>query len=48
MVALKWVLGMIGIGLFGSASAMVVYDVYISSQLRSLLRRSRPQAAASR
>jgi regulator of protease activity HflC (stomatin/prohibitin superfamily) len=39
MVALKWLLVIVGIGLFGSASALVVYDVYVSSQLRRLLRR---------
>ena len=39
MVALKWLLVIVGIGLFGSASALVVYDVYMSSQLRRLLRR---------
>jgi regulator of protease activity HflC (stomatin/prohibitin superfamily) len=39
MVALKWLLVIVGIGLLGSASALVVYDVYMSSQLRRLLRR---------
>jgi len=39
MVALKWLLVIVGIGLFGSAGALVVYDVYVSSQLRRLLRR---------
>ena len=40
MIALKWLLVILGIGLFGSAGALVVYDVYVSSQLRKLLRRS--------
>ncbi len=40
MIALKWFLVILGIGLFGSAVALVVYDVYISSQLRRLLGRS--------
>lgn len=45
MVTLKWLLVIAGIGLFGSAGALVVYDVYISSQLRRLLRRSRELAS---
>ena len=45
MVALKWLLLIAGIGLFGSAGALVAYDVYISSQLRRLLRRSRELAS---
>jgi regulator of protease activity HflC (stomatin/prohibitin superfamily) len=40
MIALKWLLVILGIGLFGSAGALVAYDVYVSSQLRKLLRRS--------
>ena len=40
MIALKWLLVIAGIGLFGSAAALVVYDVYVSAQLRRLLRRS--------
>jgi regulator of protease activity HflC (stomatin/prohibitin superfamily) len=40
MIALKWLLVILGIGLFGSAGALVVYDVYLSSQLRRLLKRS--------
>jgi len=45
MIALKYLLVILGIGLFGSAGALVIYDVYISSQLRRLLRRSREEAA---
>jgi regulator of protease activity HflC (stomatin/prohibitin superfamily) len=40
MVALKWLLMIAGIGLFGSAGALVAYDVYVASQLRRLLKRS--------
>jgi regulator of protease activity HflC (stomatin/prohibitin superfamily) len=40
MIVLKWLLGLVSIGLFGSAGALVVYDVYVSSQLRRLLKRS--------
>jgi regulator of protease activity HflC (stomatin/prohibitin superfamily) len=39
MVALKWLLAILGLGLFGSAGALVVYDIYIASQLRRLLSR---------
>src|SRR5580704_8264559 len=39
MLVLKYLLTLAGIGLFGSAAALVVYDIYISSQLRRLLRR---------
>src|SRR5437868_2803585 len=45
MIALKYLLMILGIGLFGSAGALVIYDVYISSQLRRLLRRSSEAAA---
>ncbi len=40
MLVLKYLLMILGIGLFGSASALVVYDIYISAQLRRLLRRN--------
>jgi hypothetical protein len=39
MAALKWLLAILGLVLFGSASALVVYDVYVASQLRRLLKR---------
>ena len=45
MIALKWLLVIAGIGMFGSAGALVVYDVYLSSQLRRLLGRQREEAA---
>jgi hypothetical protein len=47
MIALKYLLIILGIGLFGSAGALVVYDVYVSSQLRRLLRRSSQEAAGA-
>src|ERR1041385_3461660 len=47
MIALKWLLVIAGIGLFGSAGALVIYDVYISEQLRRLLRRQREESGAS-
>lgn len=40
MVALKFLLTILGIGLFGSAAAVVAYDVYLASRLRWLLQRS--------
>jgi hypothetical protein len=39
MLALKYLLMILGVGLFGSAGALVVYDVYFSAQLRRLLAR---------
>jgi regulator of protease activity HflC (stomatin/prohibitin superfamily) len=41
MLALKYLLVILGIGLFGSSGALVVYDIYLSSQLRRLLGRRR-------
>ncbi len=42
MVALKWLLAILGLGLFGSAGSLVAYDIYLSSQLRRLLSREKP------
>jgi hypothetical protein len=39
MLALKYVLMLLGVGLFGSAGILVVYDVYVSQQLRRLIQR---------
>jgi regulator of protease activity HflC (stomatin/prohibitin superfamily) len=39
MLVLKYLLMLAGVGLFGSAAALVIYDIYISAQLRRLLRR---------
>ena len=41
MLALKYLLMILGVGLFGSAGALVAYDVYVSDQLGRLLARSR-------
>src|SRR6202047_4981783 len=46
MLALKYLLVILGIGLFGSSGALVAYDVYLSSQLRRLLGRRRRDEAA--
>jgi regulator of protease activity HflC (stomatin/prohibitin superfamily) len=47
MLVLKYLLMLTGVGLFGSAAALVVYDIYISSQLRRLLRRDAAGAGTS-
>ena len=39
MLALKYLLMVLGVGLFGSASALVAYDILLAAQLRRLLRR---------
>jgi regulator of protease activity HflC (stomatin/prohibitin superfamily) len=41
MLALKWLLMLVGAGLFGSAGALVAYDIYLSEQLRRLLSRNK-------
>src|ERR1700687_292271 len=45
MLALKYLLVILGIGLFGSSGALVVYDIYLSSQLRRLLGRRQDETA---
>ena len=40
MIVLKYLLVILGVGLFGSAGALVVYDVVVAAQLRRLLRRN--------
>jgi regulator of protease activity HflC (stomatin/prohibitin superfamily) len=47
MLALKYLLMILGVGLFGSAGALVVYDVIISEQLRRLLARSKTGEAGT-
>ncbi len=46
MLAMKYILMILGAGLFGSAGAGLVYDIYLSEQLRRLLRRSTAGDAA--
>jgi len=43
MLFLKYLLVILGIGLFGSSGSLVVYDIYLSSQLRRLLGRRRDE-----
>ena len=40
MLALKYLLMILGAGLFGSAGALVAYDIFLSAQLRRLLLRN--------
>jgi hypothetical protein len=47
MPALKYLLMILGVGLFGSAGALVVYDIYISEQLRRLLARNKASEAGA-
>jgi hypothetical protein len=42
MVALRYVLIIVGLGLFGSASALAAYDIFLATQLRRLLHRNEP------
>jgi hypothetical protein len=39
MLVLKYLVMIVGVGLFGSAAALVGYDIFLSAQLRRLLRR---------
>ena len=41
MSALKLLLMLVGAAVFGSAGALVAYDVYLSEQLRRLLSRNK-------
>ena len=39
MIALKYILMVLGLGLFGSVSALAAYDIFLATQLRRLLHR---------
>jgi regulator of protease activity HflC (stomatin/prohibitin superfamily) len=41
MLVLKYLLMIIGVGVFGSAAALVIYDIFLSAQLLRLLRREK-------
>lgn len=41
MTALKYLLMILGLGLFGSTGALVAYDIFLSEQLRRLVPRRR-------
>src|SRR6202158_839047 len=47
MLALKYLLMILGVGLFGSAGALVMYDVYLAGQLRLLLGRKNTAGAGA-
>jgi len=40
MLALKYLLMILGVGLFGSAGALIAYDIFLAMQLRRLLHRN--------
>jgi len=40
MMAAKYLIMLAGLGIFGSATALVGYDIFMSEQLRRLLQRS--------
>ncbi len=41
MSALRWLLMVLGAVVFGSAGALVAYDIYLSEELRRLLSRNK-------
>jgi regulator of protease activity HflC (stomatin/prohibitin superfamily) len=45
MLVLKYLLMILGVGVFGSAAALVIYDIYLSAQLLRLLRREKATEA---
>jgi regulator of protease activity HflC (stomatin/prohibitin superfamily) len=47
MLLLKYLLIILGIGLFGSSGALLAYDIYLSSQLRRLLGRGTAQESGA-
>ena len=46
MVALKYLLMILGVGLFGSSGILVAYDIYIAARLRWLLEQTSGEPAA--
>jgi regulator of protease activity HflC (stomatin/prohibitin superfamily) len=46
MIALKYLLMLAGIGIFGSAAALVAYDIYLAARLRWLLEKTSGEAGA--
>ncbi|HEX8984109.1 MAG TPA: SPFH domain-containing protein [Bryobacteraceae bacterium] len=47
MLALKYLLMILGVGLFGSAGVLVAYDVYVAARLRWLLQQSTGEGGAA-
>jgi hypothetical protein len=48
MSALKWLLMLVGVALYGSAGALVAYDVYVAEQLRRLVTWGKTSNSAKR
>jgi hypothetical protein len=48
MLALKYSFMILGFVLFGSAASLVGYDIFLSEQLRRLLRRTAPNRTGPR
>jgi hypothetical protein len=48
MSALKWLLMLVGVALYGSAGALVAYDVYLAEQLRRLVTWGKTNQSAKR
>ena len=48
MQPLKYLLMLLGVGLFGSAGALVAYDIFLAEQLRQLLQRQARVRASAR
>ncbi|HEX8878964.1 MAG TPA: hypothetical protein VF749_02995 [Candidatus Acidoferrum sp.] len=46
MVVLRYALMILGLALFGSASALAAYDIFLATELRRLLRRDSPRPHA--
>jgi regulator of protease activity HflC (stomatin/prohibitin superfamily) len=47
MIALKFLLMILGVGLFASAAAVVAYDIYLATRLRWLLKQSAGEGTAA-
>jgi len=48
MQPLKYLLMLLGVGLFGSAGALVAYDIFLAEQLRQLIQRQAKVHASAR
>jgi hypothetical protein len=46
MLALKYLLMIVGVGLFGSSGILVAYDIYIAARLRWLLEQTSGEPGA--
>jgi regulator of protease activity HflC (stomatin/prohibitin superfamily) len=46
MLALKYLLTLLGVGLFSSAAIVVIYDIYMAARLRWLLEQASPEPGA--